>query len=57
MTDNERAELCKQLITTRAQPHEQQAMGETVLPVDMRLHSLCNSIRALLAKIESIGEP
>jgi hypothetical protein len=63
MTDNERAELWKQLKAEQAKLYDRQAMGENVwremARIDVQLHSLkeAESIRALLAKIENIGEP
>ena len=68
MTDSERAELWKQLKTQEADAYERAAiatgderytaLGE-ICEIQSRLRNLqeAKSIRALLAKIESIGEP
>ena len=69
MTDNERAELWKQLKTQEAEAIEaiasnpdarkELALVEALSFIRIRLNRLGESagIRALLAKIESIGEP
>jgi len=68
MTDNERAELWKRLETQLAEAYERAALasGNDQLPALREINDLhgrlrylkeSKSIRALLAKIESIGEP